>query len=80
VDDQGNAKITDFGLTFQTDSRSSTQSDEMQGSIRWMAPELYMGFIEEYGKWGPTFKSDVYSFAHTIVEVFFPIAQYRERN
>jgi serine/threonine protein kinase len=75
VDNEGNVKITDFGLTFWTDN-TGPHTGPIDGSFRWMAPELYQilnGDNDLSEKWEPTFKTDVYSFAHTIVEVFSPL-------
>ena len=74
VDDQGNACISDFGLsmimqTIEATSFTSTTT-WTRGSARWMAPELL--YPEKLGltSFMPTSSSDVYALACFILEVF----------
>ncbi|RLN45571.1 hypothetical protein BBJ28_00003225, partial [Nothophytophthora sp. Chile5] len=65
VDEHGVVKLTDFGLSSFTTFDSSELNATSQGALgafRWKAPECLAGS-------GPTFASDVYSFAMCIIEV-----------
>ena len=65
IDESGDARITDFGLTTIDPGPLAIPDDEdSQGvSLRWTAPEIL-----EHG--GPaTMKSDVYSFGIVVIEV-----------
>ncbi|KDQ56250.1 hypothetical protein JAAARDRAFT_306463 [Jaapia argillacea MUCL 33604] len=67
VDENGHAKLMDFGLAFASEM---TQSTVASGSPRWMAPELHdpKSFGLASGvKLPPT---DVYGFAFTCLEVY----------
>ncbi|EEB91654.1 hypothetical protein MPER_09956, partial [Moniliophthora perniciosa FA553] len=76
VDAEGQAVITDFGLSGVKDlSRSFTSVRHLQpassflgGSTRWMAPELFL--YESESNWiGVTTASDVFAFASTCLEI-----------
>ncbi len=60
LDGEGNAWITDFGLAKLADAASLTQTGEIVGTLRYMAPEV----IE--GKANP--RSDIYSLGLTLYE------------
>jgi serine/threonine protein kinase len=66
IDEDGNARITDFGLititesqAFETDFTAHTG----RGSVRWMAPELFGSEVRINRS------TDVYAFGMTIHEV-----------
>jgi hypothetical protein len=73
VDKNGDAIITDFGLSKVLEE----MSDEMTvgtsffaGSTRWMAPELIFALVEDDGGIPPiTTSSDVYAFASVCLEI-----------
>ncbi|EMD37460.1 hypothetical protein CERSUDRAFT_50723, partial [Gelatoporia subvermispora B] len=68
VDDQDVARIADFGLgTFKYEGQVETDT-ELNGSIRWMAPELFDPDKFAAKEVRTTF-SDVYAFAMTAFEV-----------
>ncbi|KAF4569714.1 hypothetical protein EYR40_008693 [Pleurotus pulmonarius] len=69
VDDEGNARIADFGLAVLTDMSTQTSST-YPGSVRWMAPELLYPASQGYEKFQRTRSSDVYSFACVCVELY----------
>ncbi len=58
LDDEGNARLGDFGSSRQLD-RTATTVDDIQGSLMYLAPEILEGVR-------PSAASDVYSFALTI--------------
>jgi serine/threonine protein kinase len=68
VDDDGRARLTDFGLITVSESQvlqTTTMSGE-GGSLRWMAPESMIPSRD--GR--PTSRSsDIYAFGMTIIEV-----------
>lgn len=61
VGKDGTAMLTDFGFSFV--QSGSVATVEKWGAIRWRAPEYVI-----QGSPGPSFASDVYSLAMTIVE------------
>ncbi|KAG8949224.1 hypothetical protein FRC03_000413, partial [Tulasnella sp. 419] len=65
IDDRGCAQIADFGLSqiFQEGPSGFTTTSGLQGSLRWMAPEL---FIDDRR----TTASDVYAFALLALEIY----------
>ncbi|KAK7440448.1 hypothetical protein VKT23_017086 [Stygiomarasmius scandens] len=70
VDDQGNARIADFGNAFylgQYDSSSS--SDSSPGTHPWVAPELIMAG-ENREVPSPSFSSDVFAFGMVVYEIY----------
>ncbi|TFK52966.1 kinase-like protein [Heliocybe sulcata] len=67
VDDEGHARVTDFGLSTFVDTHV-TDPLEGSGSIQWMAPELIFGF--DGAPPVRTKKADVYSFACTVWEMY----------
>ncbi len=73
VDENGNAIITDFGLSkiieeITTDN-TTVGTSFFAGSTRWMAPELLLALIEDDGVPPITPASDVYAFASVCLEV-----------
>ncbi|TCD66074.1 hypothetical protein EIP91_001832 [Steccherinum ochraceum] len=70
IDDEGNARLTDFGMALLTESTAyGYASLHGGGAIRWKAPEL--SDPEEYGVEGmrPTPASDVFSFSCMVIEL-----------
>ena len=64
VDDYGNARIADFGLTTVTQNLDSIQSGSCHhgNTPRWTAPEVLKG--------GPYSKeADIFAFAMVMIEV-----------
>ncbi|KAG8944765.1 hypothetical protein FRC03_001916 [Tulasnella sp. 419] len=67
VDDQGHARITDFGLSriMEEGHTGWTTSTGVSGTHRWMAPEL---LLTERCK--PTTAADVYSVTLLVLEIY----------
>jgi serine/threonine protein kinase len=66
IDDEGKARITDFGLINITESQAYNTSHTVltdRGSVRWTAPELFEPQMRT------TRFTDVYAFGMTILEV-----------
>lgn len=61
LDAMGNVWITDFGLARMEDSEGITQSRELVGTLRYMAPERFRGTSDRRG--------DVYSLGATLYEL-----------
>jgi len=66
LDTAGRVWITDFGLAYQPEAQSSgekglTQTGEIVGTIRYMAPERFRGWSDP--------RSDVYSLGLTLYEM-----------
>ena len=70
IDDNGNARLTDFGLgcILQTSGYTRTTPS---GTVRWMARELVATSEtgEEQADPQPTMEADVWAFALTVIEV-----------
>jgi len=67
IDDAGRPRLTDFGLiTFSSTQsvRTTQDASDARGSVRWMAPELFMSNNSQ------SRASDVYAFGMTILEVY----------
>ncbi|EGZ19960.1 hypothetical protein PHYSODRAFT_460208, partial [Phytophthora sojae] len=62
IGSDGHAKLTDFGLSFMSDTTQMRHHQPVVGAVRWKAPEVLRGE-------GPTFASDIYSFGMCILEV-----------
>jgi serine/threonine protein kinase len=72
IDENGHARLTDFGLTIVLHATKTATEARGGGSLRWMAPELLdpEGYgISEVEAGIPTKQSDVYALAMTIWEV-----------
>lgn len=72
IDDDGQPRISDFGLATFIDSQASTldqSSFKGKGSMRWQAPELLDSSRFSGITLGLTTKSDVYAFACVCLEV-----------
>ncbi|CAE6358974.1 unnamed protein product [Rhizoctonia solani] len=70
VSHEGVLKVGDFGLAVMLGERSvafqaSTTGNNPQGTLRWMAPELF----DESGRFNISMKSDIYSLGMTIYEI-----------
>lgn len=82
ISDEGNALISDFGLSTVVEELSLTDAtlrasqlatSLLAGSTRWMAPELILSLVEDDGAPCPvTRESDVFSFACVCLEVCGP--------
>ncbi|TDL15389.1 kinase-like protein [Rickenella mellea] len=73
VDDDGQPRITDFGLSKVMDSQASSivaTSFSGKGTMRWQAPELLNATRFEGESAGVTTKSDVYAFSFVCLEIF----------
>lgn len=63
VDDDGHARLADFGLTFFADATVATHSTRNRGgSLRWMSPELHNPALFGF-PFQRTCPSDIYAFA-----------------
>lgn len=73
VDDEGQPRVADFGLSQMVDSQGLSGMSSMggKGSVRWQAPELLnVGqSFEDVSCTSPTTKSDTYAFAMVCLEV-----------
>lgn len=72
IDDDGQPKISDFGLARVFDSQggpTDRTSYKGEGSARWLAPELLNSERFTGIKPGPTKESDVYAFSCVCLEV-----------
>lgn len=65
MDDLGNARLTDFGLTtvYQNSGTLSVMTSA-RGTLRWMAPEMLSGDASQ-----PTVETDMYALGMTIWQV-----------
>jgi eukaryotic-like serine/threonine-protein kinase len=62
VDDQGTLWVADFGLAKAEDSADLTHTNDLVGTLRYMAPERFRGVADA--------RSDVYSLGATLYELF----------
>jgi len=62
VQDDGTAKITDFGIALAQDAVQLTQTDSVMGSVHYMAPECARGE-------GASAQSDIYSLGIVFYEL-----------
>ena len=60
LDRRGTARITDFGLAHATDGSDVTNSQNLAGTISYMAPEQFSGRFDQ--------RSDIYSLGLTLYE------------
>ena len=69
MDDEGNPRIADFGLSrVEALQASLSGSSASGGSLRWQAPELLLP--DRYGGSGNyTAETDMYAFGMTCLEV-----------
>jgi len=74
VDDEGQPRVADFGLSQMVDSQgmSGVSSMSGKGSVRWQAPELLnVGqSVEDVSSTAPTTRSDTYAFAMVCLEFY----------
>jgi WD40 repeat protein/serine/threonine protein kinase len=61
LDSQGTVWVTDFGLAKPTDSEDLTQTGDIIGTIRYMAPERFHGVCDA--------RSDIYALGLTLYEL-----------
>ena len=77
VDENGHAKITDFGLSkviedFSDVLKLPNPTSFFAGSTRWLAPELVWAMVDN--EYPPiTTRSDVYAFGTVAMEVRSPL-------
>ncbi|WP_332648070.1 Stk1 family PASTA domain-containing Ser/Thr kinase [Lysinibacillus sp. 54212] len=62
VDDDGNVKITDFGIATTLNATSYTQTNSVMGTVHYLSPEQARGGIA-------TNKSDIYSLGIVLYEL-----------
>ncbi|KAK7041456.1 hypothetical protein VNI00_009322 [Paramarasmius palmivorus] len=69
VDDTFQCRLADFGLAAATSDTQITTSNSgtIKGSLRWMAPEVFMGV--QSGTERNKYPRDVYSYACTVYEI-----------
>lgn len=66
LDVDGTAKISDFGISKKTDNiYGNDKSNNMQGSVFWMAPEVIRSQTEGYSA-----KVDIWSLGCVVLEMF----------
>ncbi|KAK0217921.1 kinase-like domain-containing protein [Armillaria fumosa] len=70
INDDWQACLTDFGLTVFNDATPATYTSRHEGSVRWMAPELY--FPQSFGldRFRLTPASDVYALGCVCLELY----------
>ncbi|KAJ6460980.1 kinase-like domain-containing protein, partial [Mycena sanguinolenta] len=69
VDEEGHARLADFGLAFWVDA-TTKDSSTRAGSTRWMAPELLHPESVQLTKFRRTLATDVYAFACVCYELY----------
>ncbi|KDQ56134.1 hypothetical protein JAAARDRAFT_321639 [Jaapia argillacea MUCL 33604] len=74
VDDQGHARITDFGLAVFAEVTRQSLSSDYRGSLRWLAPELVRSTGQQGAMAGQkvhrTRESDVWAYGCVFLEVY----------
>ena len=74
LDSYDNCKLTDFGISKQSDNvKSMSGCHTDTGTVYWMSPECIQG--KKYG-----WKSDIWSFGITVLEMLNKEPPYRELN
>jgi len=70
IDSDWTVKLADFGLSLFAEGTSNSFGSARGGAVRWLAPELIDP--ESFGveSTRPTYASDVYSFACTVIELY----------
>ncbi|KAK0188947.1 hypothetical protein F5146DRAFT_1140510 [Armillaria mellea] len=70
INDDWQACLTDFGLTVFNDATPATYTSRHEGSVRWMAPELY--FPQSFGldRFRLTPASDIYALGCVCLELY----------
>ncbi|KAH8083311.1 kinase-like domain-containing protein [Cristinia sonorae] len=68
VDDNGRIRLADFGMSVIAESTGN--SSACGGAKRWLSPELINPEQFNMTSSCPTYASDIYSFALTVVELF----------
>ena len=73
IDSECRARLADFGLAVIVDESSNGGDCGAKGTIRWMAPELFLpeifGFTDEDVRRLPSLSTDIYAIGMTIFEV-----------
>lgn len=62
IDDEGNAKITDFGIAIANEDNSYTRTNAVVGSVQYLSPEQVRGHVA-------TQQSDIYSLGIILYEM-----------
>lgn len=62
IDENGNAKITDFGIAVALSDNSMTQTNSLLGSVHYLSPEQARGSM-------PTKQSDIYALGIILFEM-----------
>ncbi|MBM4763976.1 Stk1 family PASTA domain-containing Ser/Thr kinase [Bacillus sp. B15-48] len=62
IDDEGNVKITDFGIAMALSATSITQTNSVLGSVHYLSPEQARGGMANH-------KSDIYSLGIVMFEL-----------
>jgi len=70
IDSDGNVQLTDFGMTRISETVQETYASMPDGTVRWQAPELVDPDMFNISSSGPTYASDVYSFACVFIELY----------
>ncbi|THH29984.1 hypothetical protein EUX98_g4198 [Antrodiella citrinella] len=70
IDSDWTVKLADFGMSLFADTSSNSYGSVRGGCVRWLAPEIIDP--ESFGSQSsrPTYASDVYSFACTVIELY----------
>ncbi|TCD69106.1 hypothetical protein EIP91_008748 [Steccherinum ochraceum] len=69
LDSTWTVKLADFGLSVIADA-SATSTSAHGGALRWLAPEIFDPESFNLQTSRPTYASDVYSFATTVIELY----------
>jgi serine/threonine protein kinase len=69
ISDEGNACLTDFGLSCSVDVTLGTHTSRPGGTIRWMAPELHEPERFGFPILQRTTESDIYALGCVFLEV-----------
>ncbi|KAK7054448.1 hypothetical protein VNI00_003646 [Paramarasmius palmivorus] len=67
IDEKGQPRIADFGLTVFADATRQNTTDH-GGTVRWMAPELLFSPVDSHHRRTPA--SDIYAYGCVCVEVY----------
>ena len=69
LDDRGNVWVTDFGLAKGVGGEDITNTGDVVGTLRYMAPERFQGDGDA--------RSDIYALGLTLFELFVPASRVR---
>ncbi|KAK7032775.1 Serine/threonine-protein kinase STY8 [Favolaschia claudopus] len=68
IDENGRARLTDFGLSAFAESDTTRKTSAQSGSTRWMSPELIVPPSD--GHFRRTFASDIWAFGCVCCEIW----------